>query len=376
MAAADGGAPRLEIRSDRLLLVEGRDEVNLFDALLKHCFGAAGKHIQIVDGGGKDRFPQRILAIRAAAASRSPLLALGVVRDADNNAGGAFQERLLCAASCRLRAPASPWRDFERQSAGGRVHFAERREHGRHRDPVPAFRRWRRGEPMRRGLHRVSQGAGGPAFPERRQDLRPCVSRCRGRPRSARGRRRAAGRVGLQLGCVRGSYRFHPEAALTDSRSAPAAMCRRKLPSVCVRPEAVGDRKVVRRLLLAAFPTSGEASLVERLHGDGDAVLSLVAVEAEAVVGHVLFSRLLRASRRPCPCAACGPRGPAAAGHRREAGRSGTRPGEAGGLAGGRRAGRSGLLPPLRLPAGSGARHGLSLCRPRADGARARSRAV
>ena len=91
MAAADGSAPRLEIRSDRLLLVEGRDEVNLFDALLKHCFGATGKRIQVVDGGGKDRFPQRILAIQAAAAGRSPLLALGVVRDADNNAGGAFQ---------------------------------------------------------------------------------------------------------------------------------------------------------------------------------------------------------------------------------------------------------------------------------------------
>ena len=33
MAAADGGAPGLEIRSDRLLLVEGQDEVYLFDAL-------------------------------------------------------------------------------------------------------------------------------------------------------------------------------------------------------------------------------------------------------------------------------------------------------------------------------------------------------
>ena len=47
------------------------------------------------------------------------------------------------------------------------------------------------------------------------------------------------------------------------------------------------------RLLLAAFPTSDEARLVARLRGDGDAALSLVAVEAEAVVGHVLFSRLL-----------------------------------------------------------------------------------
>ena len=58
------------------------------------------------------------------------------------------------------------------------------------------------------------------------------------------------------------------------------------------RPEAADDREAVDRLLRAAFPTSAEARLVERLCGDGDAVLSLVAVEAGDVVGHVLFSRL------------------------------------------------------------------------------------
>ena len=59
-----------------------------------------------------------------------------------------------------------------------------------------------------------------------------------------------------------------------------------------IRPETADDREAVRQLLLAAFPTCGEARLVERLRGDGDAALSLVAVEVEAVVGHVLFSRL------------------------------------------------------------------------------------
>ena len=43
---------------------------------------------------------------------------------------------------------------------------------------------------------------------------------------------------------------------------------------------------------MVVFPTSDEARLVERFRADGDAALSLVAVEAEAVVGHVLFSRL------------------------------------------------------------------------------------
>lgn len=66
----------------------------------------------------------------------------------------------------------------------------------------------------------------------------------------------------------------------------------RKFPSVSIRPESAGGREAVRQLLLAAFPTSDEATLVERLREDGDAALSLVAVEAEAVVGQVLFSRL------------------------------------------------------------------------------------
>ncbi len=92
MAAADGGAPRLEIRSDRLLLVEGRDEVNLFDELLKHCFAAAGKRdIQIIDAGGKRSFRKNLTAIAAAARARPTLQAVGAIRDADDNARGAFQ---------------------------------------------------------------------------------------------------------------------------------------------------------------------------------------------------------------------------------------------------------------------------------------------
>ncbi len=92
MAAADGGAPRQEICSDRLLLVEGRDEVNLFDALLKHCFGAAEKRdTQIIDAGGKHSFRKNLTAIAAAARVRPTLRAVGAVRDADDNALSAFQ---------------------------------------------------------------------------------------------------------------------------------------------------------------------------------------------------------------------------------------------------------------------------------------------
>lgn len=48
----------------------------------------------------------------------------------------------------------------------------------------------------------------------------------------------------------------------------------------------------VRRLHLDAFPASAEADLVERLRRDGDAIISLVAIEDGRVVGHVMFSRM------------------------------------------------------------------------------------
>lgn len=108
MAAADGGAPRLEIRSDRLLLVEGRDEVNLFDALLKHCFAAAGKwDIQIIDAGGKRSFRRKLTAIAAAARARPTLRAVGAIRDADDNAPSAFQSVSDALRHCGYEPPAA-----------------------------------------------------------------------------------------------------------------------------------------------------------------------------------------------------------------------------------------------------------------------------
>lgn len=80
---------RLQIRTDRLLLVEGRDEVNLFKALIERRADAEPT-IQVIDAGGKDRFPRRLRAIRTAAQTRPALRSIGVVRDADDDAGSAF----------------------------------------------------------------------------------------------------------------------------------------------------------------------------------------------------------------------------------------------------------------------------------------------
>src|SRR5882757_5174664 len=59
-----------------------------------------------------------------------------------------------------------------------------------------------------------------------------------------------------------------------------------------IRSEEPADRSVVRAAIEAAFPTPAEAQLVDQLRADGDAEISLVAVDDDVVVGHVMFSRM------------------------------------------------------------------------------------
>ncbi|MET1111678.1 MAG: N-acetyltransferase [Allosphingosinicella sp.] len=59
-----------------------------------------------------------------------------------------------------------------------------------------------------------------------------------------------------------------------------------------VRPESGGDAGAIRKVHLAAFPTSAEADLVTRLHEDFDSEISLVAEQNGEIVGHVMLSRM------------------------------------------------------------------------------------
>jgi putative acetyltransferase len=59
-----------------------------------------------------------------------------------------------------------------------------------------------------------------------------------------------------------------------------------------VRAATAHDANSIRQVHLAAFPTPVEADLVERLERDGEAVISLVAESGNAVLGHILFSRM------------------------------------------------------------------------------------
>ena len=90
-AIGEGERKKLRISSDHLLLVEGRDEVNLFGAFIEHRLGEGlSKKVQIIDAGGKEKFLKNLQAIKAASLTRPTLRSIGAVRDADDDARGAF----------------------------------------------------------------------------------------------------------------------------------------------------------------------------------------------------------------------------------------------------------------------------------------------
>jgi putative acetyltransferase len=61
---------------------------------------------------------------------------------------------------------------------------------------------------------------------------------------------------------------------------------------VIVRDEQVADRAAIHDVVKAAFGRQGEADLVDSLREHGSVAISLVALDEEEIVGHVLLSKL------------------------------------------------------------------------------------
>ncbi|MGB1252830.1 MAG: GNAT family N-acetyltransferase [Candidatus Promineifilaceae bacterium] len=57
-----------------------------------------------------------------------------------------------------------------------------------------------------------------------------------------------------------------------------------------IRPETPADITQIRQVTLDAFRQVGEANLVDALRTNGTALFSLVATQAERVVGHIMVS--------------------------------------------------------------------------------------
>ena len=102
----DSRKRKLSIKSDSILLVEGRDEVNLFNALIKHLLRDTAA-IQVIEAGGVYKFPGSLEAIKTAAQARPKLRSIGVIRDADDDPAGAFQSVCNHLRDVGYKAPES-----------------------------------------------------------------------------------------------------------------------------------------------------------------------------------------------------------------------------------------------------------------------------
>jgi putative acetyltransferase len=63
-----------------------------------------------------------------------------------------------------------------------------------------------------------------------------------------------------------------------------------------IRPERPEDVSAIRHVNQSAFETAAEADLVDALRMQAHPLVSLVAVENEAIVGHILFSPMTLSS--------------------------------------------------------------------------------
>ena len=60
--------------------------------------------------------------------------------------------------------------------------------------------------------------------------------------------------------------------------------------NITIRNEETKDIEQVREILRATFPTDVESKLVDALRVNGNAIISLVAVNENHVLGHIMFS--------------------------------------------------------------------------------------
>ncbi len=80
--------PLISIEGEKLLFVEGKDEVNFFDALFK---ALEISEIQIIPSGGKQKFKEKFRAFKEIPDFVDQVKALAVMHDADTDAKAAFQ---------------------------------------------------------------------------------------------------------------------------------------------------------------------------------------------------------------------------------------------------------------------------------------------
>ncbi|MFH1259883.1 MAG: DUF3226 domain-containing protein [Elusimicrobiota bacterium] len=96
---------KIEIEKDNLLLVEGNDDQNFFQKLIEEI---ELDDIQTIPMGGKDNFKTPNLKTVKNISGFNRVKALGIVRDADDNADNVFKSICTILKECGLPEPARP----------------------------------------------------------------------------------------------------------------------------------------------------------------------------------------------------------------------------------------------------------------------------
>ncbi len=95
------------IKGSFLLLVEGVDEKHVLGKMVETRIKNQGvrEEIQIIPAGGRRAFRRRLQAIIVQSKKMGMVKAIGIVRDADESAGSAFQSVANDVRAVGLRAP-------------------------------------------------------------------------------------------------------------------------------------------------------------------------------------------------------------------------------------------------------------------------------
>ena len=91
----------IQITKNKILIVEGRDEENFFEAYFEDHLSISD--IQILPIGGKTLLPDNLEVLVKDSNFISNVQVLAIIRDADNNANSAFQS--VCAALKKSKLP-------------------------------------------------------------------------------------------------------------------------------------------------------------------------------------------------------------------------------------------------------------------------------
>ncbi|MBU1862549.1 MAG: hypothetical protein KKH94_02660 [Candidatus Omnitrophica bacterium] len=96
---------KIEIKKDKLLLVEGNDDQNFFQKLIQEI---ALDSIQIISMNGKENFRAPNLKSVINTPGFKEVKSLGIIRDADENAENTFNSICAVLKECGLPEPTQP----------------------------------------------------------------------------------------------------------------------------------------------------------------------------------------------------------------------------------------------------------------------------